>query len=261
MSDLKYTTDGKKVKVIGNLNPEEKIVQEIFITEGGQEIPSGENFVVRSLHDAPVVSWEERQIEKIKKNYEDQKDKYEEHIDDLEKSYRGSKILLKEKISLARETIPNIVKESFDTAVDFLEGNFKYIVYKCYGAPEIFTLEEFEDKLLDKDKSFGGFRLLTLFGKVDGDMQWKMSEYTQGSGGSYSIFPYKTFDEAKAKSMELLDDKVYDEDVIKFLNKHNIELNKEKLKEFKNRRLNQIKESIEEHRKDIKELESESESI
>ena len=46
--NIKYTTDGKKVVVIGNLNSQEKIVQEVFIINDA-EIPSGENFVVTSF--------------------------------------------------------------------------------------------------------------------------------------------------------------------------------------------------------------------
>ena len=59
MSIIKYTTDGKKVVVIGDLNQTEKIVQEIFVTEDGAEIPSGERFVVKSLLDEPAKSWQE----------------------------------------------------------------------------------------------------------------------------------------------------------------------------------------------------------
>jgi hypothetical protein len=55
MENVKYTSDGKKVVIIGNLNSQEKIVQEIFIING-QEVPSGENFVVKSLHDFPAIS-------------------------------------------------------------------------------------------------------------------------------------------------------------------------------------------------------------
>lgn len=53
MTDIKYTDDGKKVLVVGKLNAQQTIVQEIFVS-AGQEIPSGENFVVKSLHDAPA---------------------------------------------------------------------------------------------------------------------------------------------------------------------------------------------------------------
>lgn len=48
MAEIKYTTCGKKVVVIGDLNQTEKIVQEIFVTNDGAEIPSGERFVVKA---------------------------------------------------------------------------------------------------------------------------------------------------------------------------------------------------------------------
>jgi len=48
--NIKFTSDGKKVAVVGKLNAQETIVQEIFVSNGN-EIPSGENFVVKSLHD------------------------------------------------------------------------------------------------------------------------------------------------------------------------------------------------------------------
>ena len=38
MKNVKYTTDGKKVVIINDLNQTEKIVQEIFINEKGEEI-------------------------------------------------------------------------------------------------------------------------------------------------------------------------------------------------------------------------------
>jgi hypothetical protein len=44
--EIKFTADGKKVVVIGSLNSQEKIVQEIFVFDGS-EIPSGEHFVVK----------------------------------------------------------------------------------------------------------------------------------------------------------------------------------------------------------------------
>jgi hypothetical protein len=67
--EIKYTTDGKKVIVVGNLNSQEKIVQEIFIVDGN-EIPSGENFVTKSLHDFPAISWKESELIKLESRYE-----------------------------------------------------------------------------------------------------------------------------------------------------------------------------------------------
>ena len=39
MNEIKFTTVGKKVVVIGDLNQTDKIVQEIFVTKEGDEIP------------------------------------------------------------------------------------------------------------------------------------------------------------------------------------------------------------------------------
>ena len=65
---IKYTSDGKKVAIVGKLNAQETIVQEVFVS-GESEIPSGENFIVKSLHDNPVVSWKEKKTQEIEDNY------------------------------------------------------------------------------------------------------------------------------------------------------------------------------------------------
>lgn len=70
MNTIKYTTDGRKVVVIGDLNQTEKIVQEIFVTKDGDEIPSGERFVVKSLLDAPAKSWKEQELIKLEARFE-----------------------------------------------------------------------------------------------------------------------------------------------------------------------------------------------
>ena len=62
----KFLTDGRKVRVIGKLNNNESIVQEIYIDEGGSEIPSGDNFTAKNLHDAPVETYTDREIKKKK---------------------------------------------------------------------------------------------------------------------------------------------------------------------------------------------------
>ena len=66
---IKYTTDGKKVVVLGNLNSQEKIVQEVFVVDGS-EIPSGEHFIVKSLHDATAISWKEKRLQEIEEKYD-----------------------------------------------------------------------------------------------------------------------------------------------------------------------------------------------
>lgn len=63
--EKKYLSDGRKVVIVGKLNNQETIVQEIFVTNNGSEIPSGENFVVKSLHDEPIMSYQKKKEKEL----------------------------------------------------------------------------------------------------------------------------------------------------------------------------------------------------
>lgn len=56
LPEFKYTTQGKKVRIMGKLNSTEYIVQEVFVDDKGNEIHAGENFVTKNLLDAPAKS-------------------------------------------------------------------------------------------------------------------------------------------------------------------------------------------------------------
>ena len=76
----------------------------------------------------------------------------------------------------------------------FLDGKIThYVVEKAWSGIEIIP---FEDKApgerWDKDKT----KLLTLFGKSDGNLEWKLSEYSDGSGTKYAVIPCVSYDEA-----------------------------------------------------------------
>ena len=89
MNEIKYTTDGKKVVVIGDLNQTEKIVQEIFVTEDGCEIPSGERFVVKSLLDKPSISWKEKTLLDLEARFESESKKWKELLSKLDSLSEG----------------------------------------------------------------------------------------------------------------------------------------------------------------------------
>lgn len=55
--EIKFFFDGRKVVVVGALNNQETIVQEVFVTQQGDEIFGGERFVVKSLYDQLVELW------------------------------------------------------------------------------------------------------------------------------------------------------------------------------------------------------------
>lgn len=136
--DIKFTSDGRKVAIVGKLNNLETIVQEIFISDGN-EIPSGENFVVKSLHDAPAISWKEVELKRIReqnerliKEFEASNDSYRDNIERLRKKFNEERKILSDKFKFIAAAVKKADEYSFETLLAFLEGKIKYLVIRVY---------------------------------------------------------------------------------------------------------------------------------
>lgn len=198
MAPIKYTSDGKKVSVIGKLNAQESIVQEIFITQDGAEIPSGENFVVKSLHDAPAVSWKENEIKKLEKRYEDESKEWGRRIATMRDTCNREYNFLSAMINNTKLTAGNWNHECFKQMELFLAGQVKFLVSETYCCYEII---HFADTMEDREDNV---KLITLFGKSNGILTWKLNNYRDGSGTNRTVFPVTSFEEAKALLEKLI---------------------------------------------------------
>jgi len=184
--DCKYLSDGRKVVVIGTLNDKESIVQEIFITKDGDEVPGGERFTTKSLHDEPVVSYQSRE----KKRAEDDLAKIKTAIEYVENKKRAADHQLKAmSLALAAQTklFKNIPDAQLDTFNMFLTGSIEYVVLDnwCITAPE-----KYIDAITSKDgwaDSVDGLKLLTVMGSSDGDLTYRINRYHDGSGSNTKI--------------------------------------------------------------------------
>lgn len=128
----KYTNDGKKVAIVGKLNADQTIVQEIFITENGQEIPSGENFVVTSLHDQPVKKWStfyEDRCKQAEKEYEYKLKLIEENNRRLYKQLER----YKENIDKLQSQSPKDFAGFLEQASTLFDPKNKWVVVKDYS--------------------------------------------------------------------------------------------------------------------------------
>lgn len=223
--NIKFTSDGKKVVVIGNLNSQEKIVQEIFIVDDC-EIPSGEHFVVSSLHDAPAISWKEKNLKELEERYEKDRKMYERDIESLRKSYRQRNDELRAKLQYAGLALKNVDEKSFEMLVDYITGEIEWIVVVGYSI-ELLSIKDFNQMYEDK------LRLVSLFGKDDGTFTYAIGDYYDYSGNSKKFIPFKNYDDAFEKFKEVILSKSICNEIIKQSEKYGFELDSEKLKEFK----------------------------
>jgi len=263
--EIKFTTDGKKVVIVGKLNAQETIVQEIFI-QGEVELPSGENFVVKSLHDEPSVSWKEKNLKDLESRYEKDSKDWNSKIDRLNEEKRK----VYDSLSARVKWLRNVAKESrgdefkviINKIADFLDGSEKFVFVENYSDWHLEKFnEESTNNLLDRFESgygrkrFDSMRLLSLYGNSDGSLTFRVNDYSDGSGSDKNVEFFKSEEEAILFLQNKLDVvKDYSDNHIKIAEKFNLKLDTEKLSVLQSRK----KENLE---KRIKDLESQKENL
>jgi hypothetical protein len=198
MGDIKYTSDGKKVLVVGKLNAEQTIVQEIFVS-AGQEIPSGENFVVKSLHDAPAESWKEKNLRELEQRYEKSRKELEQQIAQQHQRLTMIKDKAKHHADALFKFVDKADAKSLDLLKKVMSGQVTHIFVSGYS-PEIFEWDGGKG-VYEEDRDYNrveirGIKLLSLYGYSDGDLEYRLHTYRDGSGGSQQIFPVCSYAEA-----------------------------------------------------------------
>lgn len=208
MAETKYTKDGKKVVVLGKLNSEEYIVQEIFVS-GKQEIPGGENFVAKGLLDAPAESWKDKYLR-------EKEESYDRRIKELERDFKTRVTRLEEaakKASLVSSALFEFAngtnhEEEIRTLKAFLSGQITHFFVEQYH-PQIvewdsdfpFQIETFYGRKIE------GMRLISLYGGASGKLNYNAHSYSDGSGSSVEIIPFTSRDAALAKAQEVCDER------------------------------------------------------
>ena len=238
--EIKYTSDGKKVGIVGKLNSQETIVQEIFVS-AGQEIPSGENFVVKSLHDAPAVSWKEKNLKELEDRYESDRKRHTAQLERLENGYR-EQIRRVEAILNASKKFADLcdIDKDIETVADLLTGKVKFVVTHSYGVPK---LQEYEKFKIHYDRDL---KLITLFGCTDGRLQFRINSYSDGSGGNENVFFFKDKESAIEKFIEICKNGYISEEMIKASKEYGFDLDPEKLQRWKTETTNSNQKRIDE---------------
>ena len=204
--ECKYLSDGRKVAVIGQLNNNETIVQEIFVTANGDEIPSGERFVTKSLHDEPVISYEEKRANEIKRQterYEEEQKKAEKEIDIIEGKLKAAREMLR----CTDKLIKLLPSSELDVFTSFITGSTEYLVVDKYDITEPIKII---DGIIQWDSYHGSWgdrryeaiKLLSVFGKSGGNLEYGINEYRDGSGDYHQCYPFTNYEDAIAHIKE-----------------------------------------------------------
>lgn len=229
----KFTSDGRKVAVVGALNAKETIVQEIFVTDG-TEFPAGEHFVVKTLLDAPAETFQSKQ----KRQVEEDVARLKREAESLRSGIRGFRFAsaaAAAKVKWIQGINEPEVAAAFEHIKAVLCGEYTHIIFNDYDGPEIaeWNAELFSiSEGYGENKRFDGIRMVSLFGNWNKRLElgWRVHSYSDGSGsGRTSFTPCKSLQEAVQKAGEMINakDHINDKDV-EFCFKHGIPVDEAK---------------------------------
>ena len=269
---IKYTTDGKKVVVVGDLNQAEKIVQEIYVTNDGCEIPQGEHFVVSSLLDSPAKSWKDKKLEELEQVYEKESQRWELKTDQLikekESLYKALSHRVKWLRGVAKEPEMKSLNKALNTIADFMDGSEKWVLLDNWDG---YILEKFNDdgiSIIDNkigdsyDYRYNSMRLLSLFGESDGSFDFRISRYSNGTGSEEKVLFFKSKEEALRYIQNKLDNKSeYTDRDLKDIDNFSLKFDigkynkyQDKLIEYSLKHIEELETSLSKEREQCKEL-------
>lgn len=145
---------------------------------------------LRSVPPKPSLDSEIAKAQAVLSDLREQLAITRRELDTFERDRDGRMARLKQHKALARLD-------------DFLAGRLTHCVeHRSYGPPEIVAFEDAwaaDDSCRPKR-----LRLLTLFGRTDGDLEWNLNRYSDGSGSNVTVVPCTSYTEAVSVAAEVI---------------------------------------------------------
>ncbi len=225
---IKYTADGRKVQLTSEVELlNGYAVKEVFITEEGEEV-LGKTFVEKQLFDQKVISWKEKKLKELENKVRESDQRLNKQLKDNLRKSRESRNSTEAHLKALKTVRDNTKSEHFQLLIDFLAGNITHVIKTSYG--NSFSILEFSLAAKYEQE----LKLVSLFGRSNGDLTYKIHSYPDASGGSgYEIYPCVGENQTHIKAQELIDS--YDSITQKTIDcaaKYNLSISEDKLKTF-----------------------------
>ena len=238
---MKYLPNGQAVEVIQQLN-DGWLVNDIVDIFEGDFMTMDPVYVVKQVFDkAPTVKYDEK-IQKLT-----------ETIASLQESRKKVEALLRSEEKTREEKLEKFRKiDQLKLLEDFIDGKITHYVELGYLGPDIVKFEDIEvDQQYDRRNTM---RLLTLYGRTDGDLEWRLSEHSDGSGSKRTVIPCTSYEMALAEVQKYIgakDPEKPDEDIVKIAEKHALKLPVGYAEKLRANKRSKLKKVIESGEKDL----------
>lgn len=193
-----WTKEGRKVYLVAITTDNEYVVEGMIAQIYGDDVyeDRGDTWIESKLYATPPVEVLDEEIQRKRAE-----------VAELDKRHQE---LTMSAITAEREVKDRLAKltkyKGLELVEDFIEGRITHVVAVDYMGV---TIEKF-DKLaayFDGDgwnRKQEGFKLISLYGKSKGNLEFRIHDYPDGSGSTKAIYPFMSEEDAIAKRNELL---------------------------------------------------------
>lgn len=263
-----YSRDGNRARFIAQVDDNYFVEPEVEYQssfDGEMYSDWGSTTSWREIFLVPPREVIDASIAKLNKEYETLRGK----INELHGEIMGRESLI------AAQKKKFAQYEKLKRLEDFIDGKITHAVvvdinYSSWG---VITIKELGAALYenDEDRRYNRpTKLVTLFGKSNGDLQWQVNQYSCGSGSSQEIIPCESREEAMEEAQKVLQkafeshkEKKISTDFLESARKTGLKLSEEMekfindCKEYDHQvKINYLKTSIEKSQKDLAALEA-----
>jgi hypothetical protein len=193
-----YTRGGRMVEYLAASNDGHHVVAELHEvdTYDGPSMAWGNTVFETELYESPPRALYDKTIENAEKK-----------IRELEERRASIQADILKQASEAQKRLDKLKSyRGLELVEDFIDGKITHVVIETYGDEmyKVMPFEELNQISDDKYRKPEGIKLISLFGKAGGDLQWMVSAYRDGSGGWSKIEPCQSEAGAVEKRKQLL---------------------------------------------------------
>lgn len=194
-NNLAYLEDGEEVEVLQKTE-HGVIVCRIYGSDDEDDPRTGDPFVVSMVYAEPPIGRKAARVKEL----EDAERQLAASISEKRRELREMESNEKRIKALAAKDA------ALGRVCDFMEGKITHYIINQYGDYQIMeALPGGGIPYKDDRGRIKGTKLLTLFGKAEGDFAWGLSQYSDGSGSSVLCEPFHSLEAAQARFQQILD--------------------------------------------------------
>lgn len=190
MSDIKYLKDGTAVYVIETTS-KGLLVETLYDCGNGGEFSSDSDhpFIVSEVFTAAPTMVKDKRITELDAKIKEMEAQRSE-LAKLDRESKEALLTAQKRLSVVDKLAP---------LFDYLEGKITHYVSYNYGSLIITPFEKAgyaDSDYRDREGKIDHLKLLTLFGGSNGELNWKLNVYKDGSGHNTIVYPATSYGQA-----------------------------------------------------------------